>query len=118
MLLLGKEYPMSSSDVDHFSQEMDHCKNTNTNMYTKIVNIIEKYRYTQHWLAVRWPSSVVMAHSRPGFMVNSTLSYLPHNYYNNRTQGVPKTQNSILYGVNCNNNQDFSPKDNYTAKEP
>ena len=46
MLLLGKEFPMSSTDVDDLSQEMDHCKNTNTNMYTKIVNIIEKYRYT------------------------------------------------------------------------
>ena len=45
MLLLGKEFPMSSTDVDDPSQEMDHCKNTKTNMYTKIVNIIEKYRY-------------------------------------------------------------------------
>ena len=45
MLLLGKECPMSSTDVDDLSLEMDHCKNTKTNMYTKIVNIIEKYRY-------------------------------------------------------------------------
>ena len=46
MLLLGKEFQMSSTDVDDPSQEMDHCKNTKTNMYTKIVNILEKYRYT------------------------------------------------------------------------
>ena len=45
MLLLGKEFTMSSTDVDDLSQEVDHCKNTKTNMYTKIVNIIEKYRY-------------------------------------------------------------------------
>ena len=44
MLLLGKEFPMSSTDVDDLSLEMDHCKNTKTNMY-KIVNIIEKYWY-------------------------------------------------------------------------
>ena len=35
MLLLGIKFPMSSTDVDDFSQEMDNCKNTNTNIYTK-----------------------------------------------------------------------------------
>ena len=45
MLLLGKEFPMSSTDVDDLSQGGNHCKITNTNMYTKIVNIFEKYRY-------------------------------------------------------------------------
>ena len=45
MLLFGKEFPMSSTDVDDLSQEMDHCKNIKTNIYTKIVNTIEKYKY-------------------------------------------------------------------------